>query len=117
MHEPPLPWRGIRISDVCQAVADYHHVFVDELVGDARPQWLLWIRYQAYLLAYETGKSSTAIGRVMRRDHSTILVGIKTAQLFKREYPAFARQVDCLRRLILQKASHRKVFGEAEEEE
>ena len=116
MHEPPIPWRGVRISDVCHVVANYHHIFVDELIGDARPQWLIWIRYQAYLLAYETGKSSTAIGRVMRRDHSTILVGIKTAKLFVREYPAFRRQLDCLRRLILKKAGQRRVFGKEPEE-
>lgn len=53
----------------------------------------------------------------MRRDHSTILVGLKTAQLFVREYPAFRRQVDSLRRLILQKAAQRRTFGEVKEEE
>ena len=73
---------GFKVSclDVARAVARRANVNVEDLLGHSRLSTLTGWRQLAYLLAYQkTGQSTTTIGEVFKRDHTTILSGKKKA--------------------------------------
>ena len=65
----------IRTTDVLQAVADHHHVTVEDLRGPVRSAGLVRARRAAAWLLHEQGLSSVEIGKRLDRDHTTILAG------------------------------------------
>lgn len=53
---------------------------IPEVMGKSRRAELCRIRERIWLRAYEAGFSSVQIGRVFKRDHTSILHGIRNAR-------------------------------------
>jgi chromosomal replication initiation ATPase DnaA len=69
----PLPNARVIIRDVAQK----HDIKIDEMLGKSRLRFVAWARQEAYDRVYrETLLSLPAIGRIFKKDHTTILHGI-----------------------------------------
>jgi len=68
----------ILVKDCADVVSTILQVSIKDLYGDRKQKWVAEARMYVYWLAKEyTRFSLPRIGRAMRRDHSTILHGIK----------------------------------------
>lgn len=66
-------------AEIIQAVLEKHNCSVADFVGFRKTQQIVAVRQEAaYLLASLTSMSLAAIGRVMQRDHTTIMHAIVT---------------------------------------
>ena len=80
MARPVEPPR-LELDRIAQAVCWAWNVAFDELRSQNRKLYIARPRQAAFLLAHElTGKSTPQIGRYFRRDHSTVLHGIRVAR-------------------------------------
>jgi len=69
---------SVSVKKVLAAISRYSHIEIDVLVGPKRDKIIMPWRQLAYLLSYElTGCTLTQIGKVMKRDHTSLLHGIK----------------------------------------
>lgn len=93
--------RPSRIKPVVTAVARYYGVTVRDIVCSCRTRKLVNPRQVAMYLARElTGQTYPAIGRVMDRDHSTIMSGVRRIAKLRETDPKLAGEIkeltDCL---------------------
>ena len=66
------------IGEVFAEVAKRHGLTVADLVGPSRLRQFAWPRQEAFYLAkMQTGASFPEIGRFARRDHTTVIHGVK----------------------------------------
>lgn len=73
----PLADRMRQAHHVLEAVAGYCAIPVGEITGRRRdPTTVLARHVAAYLLVADCGLSSVVAGRLLHRDHSTVLYGI-----------------------------------------
>jgi chromosomal replication initiator protein len=84
--------RGVTPSAVLQAVARYFGVSVDELKSKARHKTIVVPRQIAmYLLCEDAHLSTPEAGRLLNRDHTTVLHGMKLVAMdIEREGPSRA---------------------------
>lgn len=69
------------MRDVLDAVAAEFDVPAAALRGGRKTQPLAWARQAAMFLARRhTGASSVRIGQLLRRDHSTVLHGVRATE-------------------------------------
>ena len=73
LDKPAVP-----ISEILHHVSEFHRVPPDVLVGGSRKHCHAVPRHEAMWLARKlTGRSFPAIGRSFRRDHTTVISGVK----------------------------------------
>jgi len=75
---PPLYKR--RMSDIAAAFAMAHDLSVLELKSATSVRHIAWPRQDAMLAMSEDGFSLKQIGRFFKRDHTTVLHGIRAAK-------------------------------------
>lgn len=72
-----------------------------ELCGHGRERATLEARFAAYYLCRTmTRASSLHIGRLLGRDHSSVLNGVRSAERLMAEDSAYARRVEAMREMI-----------------
>jgi WhiB family transcriptional regulator, redox-sensing transcriptional regulator len=72
--------RATRLADagtIVAAVADRHGLTVEVLTGDGRSRGVVAARREAMWCLRESGLSLPDVGRVLGRDHSTVLHGLR----------------------------------------
>lgn len=70
-----------RMREVCMEVCRAHDVTLEELRGRSHQRAIAWPRQDAMRLLAKAGYSMPEIGRYLgRRDHTTILHGIRAAE-------------------------------------
>jgi chromosomal replication initiation ATPase DnaA len=62
------------------AIAQEHGYTVEDILGKSRLKRLVYVRRLCVLMLREKGYSTTEIGRVLNRDHSTIVQALKCMQ-------------------------------------
>jgi chromosomal replication initiator protein len=73
--------RQRKMREVCNDVCLTHDVTIEELRGDARARAVSWPRQDAMRLLAAAGYSLQEIGRYLgRRDHTTVLHGIRASE-------------------------------------
>ena len=55
------------------AIAQEHDYTFEDIVGHCKTKHLVTVRRQCVVMLREKGYSTTEIGRIMNRDHSTIV--------------------------------------------
>ena len=69
---------NVSVKKVLAAISRRSEIEIDVLIGPKRDKIIMPWRQLAYLLSYElTGCTLTQIGKVMKRDHTSLLHGIK----------------------------------------
>jgi chromosomal replication initiation ATPase DnaA len=69
------------LVEIAAIVAEKHGLTIDDLRGPARERKVAWPRQEAFALTYSTGRfSTTRIGQFYRRDHTTVIDGIRHYQ-------------------------------------
>ena len=87
---------------VVNAMANQYQVSPQELLGKKRSRGLAEARLATYwLLRALTDMSSTEIGDVLKKDHSTVLMGIKRCARFRLEDNAYRERIDAMAKEIL----------------
>ena len=77
-----------------KAVADVFHVSQEDLLSERRPKYITTPRFALmYLGYYMTHNSTTTVGRFLKRDHTTIIHGLRRAIQIKRNNKAFAEKL------------------------
>jgi len=90
---------------VVNAMANQYQVSPEELLGQRRSRGLAEARLAVYwLLRTLTDMSSTEIGNVLKKDHSTVLMGIKRCARFRLEDNAYRERIDAMAKEILEAA-------------
>ncbi len=72
---PPTTQHGATMK----AVARHFGVWESALVGAGRTRRVVQARHLLMYLLHEQGLSTTQIGRIVRRDHTTVVYGIRRA--------------------------------------
>jgi chromosomal replication initiator protein len=77
----PAPPPPTAVQRVLQLVADHYGLTVTDLVGPSRQRQVMRPRHVAmYLLHEHLGLSYVSIGKLLRRDHSTVIFGVRRIQ-------------------------------------
>lgn len=77
---------GPTVQEILAEVAKKYGVTVLELVGDRRDRMIVRARQEAmWRCSKETGKSGAAIARLMRRDHTSVIAGVRRHEERMRE--------------------------------
>lgn len=80
--------RRPRVVEIVRAVAIAADVPIRQLIGDGRCRPLVLPRHAAMHLACLYGHSYPAIGRIIRKDHTTVLNGVRRmAKLLESDTP------------------------------
>ncbi len=96
-----------RIKPVVRAVAKYYGVSLGDIVSSRRARGLIRPRQVAMYLARElTGHSLPAIGRVLDRDHTTVLHGCRRIAALRREDPVLDREIALLAERLMPGVRH-----------
>lgn len=75
-RKPDCPFR--RSSTIAAGVAAKHGVTLAMLMGESRVKHIVAARHEAWWLVWRTtGMSYPRIGAIFRRDHTTIMHGVK----------------------------------------
>jgi len=89
-----IPYEDQLMNRVCAA----YHVKREQLLSPSRIQPLATARQVwMYLLRKETRLSYPAIGKLMQREHATVMSGVRKVERQMLEQPLFARMVETLR--------------------
>ena len=75
----PAPVAAARPEDILADVARRHHMTAATLLGPSRARGVAAARKEAYRALRATGMSYPEIGRVMHRDHTSVMHGCKGA--------------------------------------
>lgn len=86
-----------RIADIVALASDVSGIPSERIYGQRRTREIVRVRMACYLVARETGVSYPEIGRIMCRDHSTVIHGERIAQDTARRDPEYAKFVAELR--------------------
>lgn len=88
--DEPLPEReeinqallsSARMSEIAARVAAAYKLSMAEIKGPFRQVRIAHPRQEAMRIMYEAGYSAPRIGRFFKRDHTTVLHGVKAARL------------------------------------
>jgi hypothetical protein len=80
-----------RIADVVSAAAEVFGVSVDDLLSPSRKRSVAYPRFAAFHILHKVIRLSLpTIGKTFKRDHTTILSGVRKAAILRRKDPAFA---------------------------
>jgi len=71
--------RERNIADI-DAIAQEHCFTVDDILGKSRFKMLVRVRRKCVVMLREKGYSTTEIGRIMNRDHSTIVTSLQKSR-------------------------------------
>lgn len=71
---------GVRAADVVTGIAARHGLCLADLIARDKSQRVSAVRQAAMLALWRHGFRVTEIGRVLMRDHTTVLFGIARAQ-------------------------------------
>ena len=74
---PIFAMRRAEYLDIIAQVCDEYSVTINNVMGSSRVHDFVFARQACYFALQKMGLSSTQIGRLMGRDHSTVLHGIK----------------------------------------
>lgn len=69
-----------RARDVLREVSQATGIRITDLTGYSRRRSIVWPRQVAYLALHRAGYSLSDIGRIMHRDHTTVMHGIAVAK-------------------------------------
>lgn len=67
-------------SDLVLAGSKMFNIHPDVIYGDNRTAFICRARFGLYMALYLRGASKSQIGRIMRRDHTTVIHGITRAE-------------------------------------
>ena len=71
----------MRVKDILAEECEASGISVERALSHSREQELLWLRYRVFWRARrETTASYPQIGRVMKRDHTTVINGERRYQ-------------------------------------
>lgn len=88
-----------RIRDVVTATSTVFGVSRRDIMGKARYKHIVHARKAAYYAARLEGHAFAAIGRVMDRDHSTVMHGCNEAEWFVERDDKYADAIETIRQL------------------
>jgi chromosomal replication initiation ATPase DnaA len=60
-----------------EEIAKAHHFTLEDILGPRRFRSLVEVRRKCAVMLREKGHTTTEIGRILRRDHSTIVTALK----------------------------------------
>ena len=94
--------RRVTFAECERAVMDHFGISKTALLSDSRKRDIAFPRMIVMALARElTMLTTTAIGRRLNRDHSTVVVGISRVAKLCESDPAFAADVAAIRRRLV----------------
>ncbi|WP_395652482.1 helix-turn-helix domain-containing protein [Brevundimonas sp.] len=64
--------RQINLEAITE-IAEAHRLTLEDILGKSRHKYLVMVRRKCVVMLREKGYSTTEIGRIMKRDHSTIV--------------------------------------------
>lgn len=64
--------RQKNLNDI-KEIAEDHRLTLEDILGTSRHKYLVMVRRKCVVMLREKGYSTTEIGRIMKRDHSTIV--------------------------------------------
>lgn len=82
------------VAEIARKASAISHVRLNELMGAGRTRDIARIRFAIYLAARRWGWSTPQIGRVLNRDHTTVLDGSLRAEAIAAEDPAYAAFIE-----------------------
>jgi len=92
---PPIPARGADYTEALRCVATAYTISVTELVGSDKHKQVAEARTVAYwLLRTQTRLSFPEIGRVLHKDHTSAMSGVKRCERKRTEDVGFRRFTD-----------------------
>lgn len=77
-YRPP-PWQPAAPYEVAARIARLHGMTLADMQGRSHAPMVCAVRRKIMRALSERGLSSSAIGRVLRRDYSTVLYGLRRA--------------------------------------
>ena len=83
-------------KDIVLVGSEMFNIHPDVIYGDNRTAFICRARFGIYMALHLRGASKTQVGRVMRRDHSTIIHGLERAERLMERDSAFKRVVNDL---------------------
>ena len=99
------------LSTIKRETARAFDISVTEITARSTTHRVARPRIAAYLLSRElTNNSYPQIGEFWARDHTTILSGVQSAQIYYGYYPAYASKVERARRACVKEL---RLSGEA----
>jgi chromosomal replication initiator protein len=94
---PETPWRPLRGARIRDVVARHYGISRAEILGGCRCVDFVQARHVAmYLCVRLGGLSLTMTGRVLNRDHTTVLHGVKRITRLSAESAVLAAEVKTL---------------------
>lgn len=88
---------GERFRGIVTACAAEFNITLEQLIGESRQAPIVLARFAAMALASRLlGYSLPRIGRLLRRDHTTVLNGIRRITAMAEDDPALAARLDRL---------------------
>lgn len=92
-----MPTTDPRVRDIIDCVSEQWGVPVRTLLSDRREKGVACVRHAAMTLAYEmTPHSFPALGRMFRRDHTTVMYAVRRCQaLAEHDLDYAARLAKC----------------------
>jgi hypothetical protein len=104
ISSPPenIPPRGFpEIYTVVEVVCQKYKVSMRDILSDRRTAWVIWPRHVAMYLCRElTPLSYPVLGRMFRRDHTTLIHAYQKIERRIAADHAFAADIDELARMI-----------------
>jgi hypothetical protein len=89
-----VPKRPVR--DIARIAADLFSVPFETLTGTSRRRRHVRPRMAVYCVAADQGWAFAHIGRVLKRDHTTVLSGCESARIYSKYDPEFAQRLSRL---------------------
>ena len=83
-------------SDIVLAGSRMFNIHPDVIYGDDRTAFVCRARFGLYMALHLRGASKSQVGRIMRRDHSTVIHGLTRAERMMEKDDAFKRVVNKL---------------------
>lgn len=83
-------------KDIVLVGSEMFNIHPDVIYGDNRTAFICRARFGIYMALHLRGASKTQVGRIMRRDHSTIIHGLTRAERMMEKDDAFKRVVNGL---------------------
>jgi Bacterial dnaA protein helix-turn-helix len=89
--------KRVRVVDIIAVASQLSHHTAGDILSRARHKPLVLTRFAIYTVARENGHSYPVIGKILGRDHSTVLHGCKVCEIFARDRPSFGKFLADLR--------------------
>lgn len=98
-------------EDLVSACAELFDVHPRDLTGNYRYAFITRARYALFLALRQRGWSYPRIGRLFKRDHSTVIYGISRALYYCERDPDYADKVRVLKDLMPERVEIVEVEG------